>query len=89
MTTTTPTVTRDVEQYQQYLTAPSMDVPKWEYAVLRYEWAVNKLDTIQHDINEMGACGWALADERKLVNSVQTYPAPNIHLTLIFKRRTA
>jgi len=83
---TVPTIAR---QTDQYLTAPSMDVARWEYAILNYEWALNKLDTILRDINAMGAQGWQLADERKLVNSIQAYPAPNVNLTLFFKRRTA
>lgn len=77
------------EDVDRYLTPPPMDdVPRWEYAILRYDIRVTGFDAIGRQINEMGAHGWELTS-RPLIqaDSPRQHPAPDTYLTLVFKRQ--
>lgn len=71
----------------EYLTAPTVQVPKWEYAFVQYALGGADRDTVQDQINLMGSYGWELCVRHD--EGVGGTRAKMDYLVLFFKRRCA
>lgn len=71
---------------QKYMTPPSVDQDKWEYAFIQYPESLQTMDTINREVNQLGAYGWELCERRDRGTGIVRQ---DMYFTLIFKRRTA
>lgn len=82
-------MTTTVSEVDKYLTEPSQDVPKWEYAVLTFDFRAIGSGEIERQMDEMGSYGWDMQSSSLDRHSLVINPPPPLILTVIFKRQTA
>lgn len=70
----------------KYLTPPAFPMPTWEYAIIQFVHLVELAD-VNHQINEMGTCGWELCERREVGTGMLR--ATDGHFGFVFKRRTS